>query len=303
MFLAFNAPHDPLQAPEDEVAKYLGRGDLNKAVSTLYAMISIMDDGIGKVVEALRSTNQLENTIILFTSDNGAYLGANREYYPSQGFQSLSINRYNGSYRGMKQDVLEGGIRVPAILSWPQKISPRKCDDMITGIDWLPTLLGLSNIQVAASTKFDGMDVSAQLLSKKTLLKNESYWQFNRLEPEMYSNGAMRMGKWKIYWPFIPETKSKPMEDNVWYRGMYYLPPFETDIDTKPVDRFISKPYEVELYDLLTDPSESKNVAKENPKVVEQMVNAYTKWFNDVNATRLALPDAWKGKNIIKNRN
>lgn len=302
LYISYNSPHNPLQAPEQEVAKYNNTGRFNEAVSTLYAMISVMDQGIGRIINALEIAEQLDNTIILFTSDNGPWLGRDYFYTKNSGFRNLSIDRYNGPYSGMKQDVLEGGIRVPGILSWHGTITAVESNDIITGIDWLPTLAGLAGVQTNVNLNWDGTDYSKELLKSSKLADKDYYWQFNRYEPEMYSNACIRQGSWKLYWPYIPETRIKHKVDNVWYRGMYLYRHFETPIDLTPVKREISAPTLPKLYNIDNDPGEQKDLSSSNKEKVEQLKKAYTEWFQKVNVERLMLDDSWKGINIPKNK-
>ncbi len=154
LYLAYNAPHSPLEAPDDLVNAYIESGQLNTAVSTLYAMIERMDAGIGRVLDALELHGLADNTLVLFTSDNGPWLGNDKI-----GGDSFSMQRFNGPFRGMKQDVLEGGIRVPAILRWHDGLpSGEEYHDMIHFTDWLPTLAQACGIDRQSDLPLDGIN-------------------------------------------------------------------------------------------------------------------------------------------------
>ncbi len=102
LYLSYNAPHSPLEAPNEDINPFREKGKFNDGVCTLYGMIRRMDAGIGRIIEALEKEGLIENTIILVTSDNGPWLGQD----DSTGYDMM---RYNGPFRGQKQDVLEGG--------------------------------------------------------------------------------------------------------------------------------------------------------------------------------------------------
>lgn len=292
LYLAFNAPHSPLQAPADDVRPYSRRGRFNLGVSTLYAMIRRMDEGIGRVLDTLEKLGLQENTIVLFTSDNGPWLGNDR-VGPDR--ESVSMLRYNGPFRGMKQDVLEGGIRVPAILRWPAGLDGgREHHGMVHFSDWLPTLLAAAGIASDAGLPWDGVSQIDALRGSSGAVSPVRFWQFNRYEPVPHCNAAVRAGDWKLYWPWIPEAARKLEIDNEWYRMMFTRPHFETEVDRTPLDRPVGQPRPVELYNLAHDPHESTNLAPAHPERVARMTYALDNWFETVNAERRRIAEVWK---------
>jgi arylsulfatase A-like enzyme len=140
LYVTFNAPHSPLQAPENSVAEYADIENINRR--TYAAMVSEMDRGIGQVLATLEDEGLQENTLVLFMSDNGgaARLGAN-----------------NGRLRGGKGTTWEGGIRVPAVLWWPKRLKAGSIhDQMITAEDILPTLIGAVDVSPEWAKPLDG---------------------------------------------------------------------------------------------------------------------------------------------------
>ena len=130
VYLAYNAPHTPIMAPEDRLLKYDHIEDPSRR--TFAAMIDSLDDGIGRVLKAVEDQGQESNTLIWFLSDNGAV--------------EANIGLWNGSrndpFSGAKGDVFEGGIRVPFIVSWEGVItSGQVLDDPASSLDILPTTL------------------------------------------------------------------------------------------------------------------------------------------------------------------
>ena len=140
LYVTFNAPHAPLQAPESSVAEYADIENIDRR--TYAAMVSEMDHGIGQVLATLEDEDLQEDTLVLFMSDNGGAvpLGAN-----------------NGRLRGGKGTTWEGGIRVPAVLWWPKRLQAGSIhEQMITAEDILPTLFGALDVSPEWSKPLDG---------------------------------------------------------------------------------------------------------------------------------------------------
>ena len=134
LYLAYNAPHTPIQPPQDWVAKVKEREPgINGARAKLVALIEHMDDGIGKVLAALEENGQAKNTIVVFTSDNGG---------------QLSVGASNGPLRDGKQSVYEGGLKVPTAVVWPGKIKAGSVTPFrAMSMDILPTLFEAVGIE------------------------------------------------------------------------------------------------------------------------------------------------------------
>ncbi len=109
LVVAYNAPHFPMQAPADIVQRYVDMGH-SRGVALTYAMIEVMDAGIGRLQDELSDLGLTDDTLFLFTSDNGPYLGE---------VAGVSLDRFNYGLRGAKHFVFEGGVRVPTIVRWP----------------------------------------------------------------------------------------------------------------------------------------------------------------------------------------
>jgi len=288
LYLAYNAPHSPLQAPEEDVKPFAETGKFNAAVSTLYGMIRRMDAGIGRVLDALTRLGLADNTIVLFSSDNGPVL-SNQRVGPEN--KSMSTARYNGPFRGMKYDVLEGGIRVPAILRWPDGLpADGECHDMIHFCDWLPTLLSACDLDARPELPLDGGDALPALRGERGKLPTKRFWQFNRYDPVLHCNAAIRDGDWKLYWPWIPEAKRKLQSDNEPYRRNFTVPHFLMQVENPPVERDLSAPGEPELYNIAADVYEQHDLAATHPDRVSRMRRDFETWFEQVEAERRALP-------------
>ena len=276
LYLPYNAPHGPLQAPDRLVESYLSAGDFTGAVARIYAMIEIMDAGIGRVMETLSAHGLAEDILVVFTSDNGPALG---------GEGDDNYDRYNGIFRGGKYDALEGGIRVPAIAHWPAGLpGGRRCDDLVHFIDWLPTLVGLTGADLPGRPALDGSDVLSVLRGERGAAAPVRFWQFSRYQPVARSNGAMRDGRWKLYFPEIPEARKKDRADNVPYFRFEKEAHMLMDIDLSMPHRTLSPPQPPQLFDLDEDPYELADLADAHPDRADSMTRRWDSWFEEVAA-------------------
>lgn len=221
LYLPFSAPHTPLQAPEPWIEKF--SHIKNKDHRIYAAMMASMDDAIGKILASLGENGfDRENTLVFFCSDNGAldFLGS------------------NGPFRGQKAQLYEGGIRSPAVISWPGKLKPgTTVKEPLHIADLYPTLLKLAGADMEQEKKLDGRDAWPTIALGKpspheVILHNVTAW-----------SGALRMGKWKLLQNggrFANDTQ--PPSDDQW-----------------------------ELFDIVADPGEKNNLFAENPEVVADL--------------------------------
>ena len=281
LFLAHHAPHGPLQAPEPLVQKYRQRldKDASEAVAVTYAMIEAMDAGLARVFQTLQDEDLWECTLIVFTSDNGPVLGRD----PQLGSQ----RRFNGVFSGAKQDVLEGGVRVPGIVAWPGRIpGARIVDTPVHGCDWLPTLYSLADQGVPDGAKpSDGLNLMPLLMGEPTpeLMQRTLLFQRNRYAPVQHANAAVREGRWKLDWPGdAASLKKDSARDNPSYlRGIvcrHWEMPLDRQLD--PSTTAAQPP--PRLYDLDTDPAERHDVAAKHPVIVKSLTEKHDAWFREV---------------------
>jgi arylsulfatase A-like enzyme len=155
LYLAFTAPHSPYQAPAEYLDKYRNIEDPTRRAYA--AMITCMDDEIGKLVSALEKKKMRENTLIVFMSDNGgnqtALLAGDADV------SKLKLPADNGPYRGGKGTLYEGGTRVAALANWPGHIKPGEVKGMMHVVDMFPTLAGLAGAKLTGGKPLDGLDV------------------------------------------------------------------------------------------------------------------------------------------------
>jgi arylsulfatase A-like enzyme len=279
LVIAYNAPHFPMQAPQDIVDRYVAQGETLGAALT-YAMIEVMDRGVGQVDETLAELGVAENTIVLFSSDNGPYLGE---------VHGVSLDRFNYGWRGAKHYVFEGGIRVPAIVRWPDRLEGgRLAQEMLHFTDWLPTLAAAAGAELPPEVELDGEDVLAVLSGDTSDVNPVRFWQNNRYAPRVEGNAAMRDGDWKLVRPPIPETMQVTDRDRAIDRALNsHLPGRITEIDGSPLPVFdIEDPPAALLFDLATDPFEQMDRAADHPDVVRRMTLALEAWFRSVELDR-----------------
>ncbi len=232
-------PHLPLQAPKEYVDQYRDIfGDEEPYTEGSYypcrypkatyaGMITYLDDQVGKIIEKVKEIGQLENTLIIFSSDNGATYtgGAATEFFKSNGI-------FGAKYGDGKGFLNEGGIRVPMIANWPDKISAGTTSNHISAFwDVLPTFCDVADVAIPKNT--DGISFLPELLGHDSQKSHEFlYWEFPAYEGQQ----AVRMGKWK------------GLRKNIFKGNMA-----------------------MELYDLQIDPRENNNIAKNHPKIVNKI--------------------------------
>ena len=176
LYLPFNAVHWPLQALQKYIKRF-NTGDKNRDI--YLAMLTSMDEAVGKVLDALKRTGADDNTLIIFFSDNG---GARKNF------------ANNGDLRDFKHSVYEGGIRVPFIVRLPGKLSKGTvCNEPVISLDVLPTICAAAGIELPSDRVYDGKDMLGILqgTTKGPLHKNLFWYDGEK-------QWAVREGKWKL---------------------------------------------------------------------------------------------------------
>jgi arylsulfatase A-like enzyme len=237
IFFAMNTPHYPYQGYAKWIKYYRDKGV--KHPRDLYAaFLTTQDEKIGALIGLLEENNLREDTIIIFQSDNGH----------STETRAYNGGGYTGPYRGAKQCLFEGGIRVPASISWPGKIPANQFRDQLSvNVDWMPTLIELCGFETDTS-EMDGKSLMPIIQNKKSRSNHrEGYcWEFRNREKLSW---VARKGKWKLY-----------------------AHPY----DTSRRDYAYSE--EFVLFDLENDPGESINLYDQQPLVVADLKALYKTW-------------------------
>jgi arylsulfatase B len=192
LYLTFNAPHTPYQAPQDYIDRYK---DIQESTRRIYAgMVSCLDDNIGRVVAALDKKGMRDNTLIIFQSDNGGTYDATFTGVMAD-MSKVRIPCDNGPYRDGKGNLYEGGTRVCALANWPGHIKPGSTvDGMIHVVDLYPTFAKLADASTAKCKPLDGIDVWQTISEGKPSPRTEIVYN---IEPY---RAAIRQGDWKLVW-------------------------------------------------------------------------------------------------------
>jgi len=288
LHVTYNAPHTPLQCPEEDVKPFADTGKFTRAVSTVYGMIRRMDHGVGRILERLERLGLAENTIVIFTSDNGPAFGGQGEDCQT---------RFNCDWAGHKGVVYEGGIRVPAIVRWPAGGIAGRRDEhaMVHFCDWMPTLLAAAGLEPPRDRTVDGGDVLPVLRGEGGATCTRRFWQWNRYTPRVEQNAAMRDGPWKLVRPGVHHSRITP-QDNEWLRtSMYNYDYFLEHGVVRERDPGLDRPApaEPQLFNLDEDPHEARDLSAREPARLARMLGDLQNWFDEVEAERRTIADAW----------
>lgn len=233
LYLSTYTVHTPLKAPQQTVDKYDG--------NTYFAMIEKLDQNIGKVIHQLKESELLDNTLIVFYSDNGGLWG-------------------NTPLRDNKGSLYEGGIRVPLVISWPDKIQGGQISHTpVTSVDLFPTLLDAVGTSIDSSqnkNELEGVSLWPLLTERKEIKERPLFWHFPHHRKDGLTMGAaIREGDWKLIWAF------------------------ETD--------------STYLYNLKKDLNESHNLSAKYPDKNEKLLAQLKNWQKEVGAEMPEVNEAY----------
>lgn len=195
IYVAFHAVHTPVDAPDEYKRLYDGvQFDAEPAKHDsrlrMAAMISQLDAKVGQFVEVLEKTGQRDNTLIIFTSDNGGIESLKNAYVSDVGHSLL--NSENDPLRGQKATLYEGGIRVCAFANWPDKLKPRKHTAPLHAVDWFPTLASLVGFEPQHNLHWDGINQWPAITGERTTSEPRTIYI------AMKNGHALRQGDWKL---------------------------------------------------------------------------------------------------------
>ncbi len=251
-YLSTNAPHSPFVAPPEYQKYYEDRG-FNKAAAGFYGMIEHIDVCMGQLFQQLETWGLLENTIVIFTSDNGTTTkGCGLKGKAGRPQVKLGVDpegkpmmSYNAGMKGLKGTVNEGGVRVPFFVRWDGVIKEgRTVDKVVSYLDILPTLADFAGAELPGTQAFEGRSLKPLILEK----------------------------------------------DPVWADRLHFQHVTRWDLGANP-DNFKWQNYSVRnqrfrlvagvLYDMKNDPGQTRDVTAEYPEVVSEMKAAYEKFWDE----------------------
>lgn len=180
LYLAYNAPHSPLEAKPEDMARFKSIND--KKRKTYAGMVYAVDRGVGRLVQSLKTTGQYENTLIVFLSDNGGKLGL--------GANNTPLKKGKGS-------TFEGGFRVPMFFHWPGHIpADNRVDHPVTALDFYPTFAGLAGATIPETVNLAGKDIWDAIQSGDSPRQGEMIYAVRHRDG--FSDVGARRDKWKI---------------------------------------------------------------------------------------------------------
>lgn len=240
-YLATNAAHGPYRCAKEYSQPYLDKG-VEKTMSSFYGMITNIDDNVGKLCKKLDELGLKENTILIFTSDNGTARGMLKPDAIEKGYEWIG---FNGGLSGTKASKLDGGHRVPFFVRWPAgKIEGGKELSTLTAqFDLLPTFVDLCKLKMPREVKFDGRSLKESWLNpeKKSDLEDRTLVVHSQRQetPEKWRSCSVMKRNWRLI------------------NGKY-------------------------LYDLESDRAQKTDLAKKHPDVVSELRDSYDAWWSSV---------------------
>ena len=241
--VAFNAVHTPMDATDDRLARFASIPD--KTRRTYAAMLSALDDAAGAVLAKLREAGLEEDTLIVFISDNGG---------PTMLGTTINGSR-NDPLRGSKRTTLEGGIRVPFVLSWKGKLPAGKVyDQPVIQLDVLPTALAAAGVPVKSGWELDGVDLIPHLTGQQGKSPHDTlFWRLG-------GQAAVRRGDWKL----------------VRYDSTVDTPGARSEAGAKaPLSPF-------RLYNLNDDIGEAHDRSADYPDKAHELLTAWEDWSHEL---------------------
>ncbi|MEZ7985009.1 MAG: arylsulfatase [Pseudomonadales bacterium] len=254
-YISTNAPHSPWRAPDDYIQPYLDMG-LPQELALFYAMITHLDEQLGRLRVALEDKGIADNTILVFATDNGSAMNsARKNSFGDKGFDAFFTQAikdpalkdwvFNAGMRGFKASVYEGGHRVPLFIHWPEGNlgEPRDIDTLSAHFDLMPTLLDAANIRSPKSV--DGISLLSLMQASVEPKPRTLFVTNQRVDiPSIERPTVVMTDRWR------------------------YVMDGENNL--------------AELFDIEKDPAQTTDVKAQHPKVVKKLEKAFDRWWRSV---------------------
>lgn len=276
LFVWTHEPHTPIDPPPeyaelfnndrvDELEKTIQYGGIKRNTEKIghlkkyyYGTITQIDNAFGKLMRAISELGEMDNTMVVFTSDNGP------ERLSDSGDNEGRDRCWGspGPLRGVKRYTYEGGHRVPGIIKWPGGIhAGTVCDELVVGTDFLPTICELAGVELPKDRVIDGCSITPLLKNKRINRKIPACWHFR--PTGCYPFMAMRDGDYVILgWPDLPYNESQKIDYMTWLK-------------TTGLTDF-------ELYNMKEDIGQKHNLASREPDRLEKMAGMIKELWKDI---------------------
>ena len=271
LYFAANLVHSPLEVPEEFIDHSQNLLDSTKKV---YGMLRNLDLNFGRLMKELEELGLEKNTLVVFVSDDGPCSS------------SRPVDRFNAGFHGLKNTVYEGGIRVPCYMRWSDKFSaPARLEQNASDIDLMPTILAACGVSAPGGVVMDGKNLLPFLEKPQTAAPARPLFYQNNLGDPVRGRGfAVVSENWKLVQPCLNS-------DEVYVRKIKGKELARVDLNGSyaPLCKAQGRSFKslagdprFELYDLATDPTESKDLSERHPEIVARLRVAYDEWFSDV---------------------
>lgn len=275
LYIPTMTPHTPLQAPEDLVKHYESKG-LSTALSTLYAMVTLLDTQIGRLMAYLDDNGMTDNTLLLFTSDNGPAVNVNILSDEDRRIRKTSVRK------GWKGDIYENGVRAPLYLRWPSRYRPGEVTTPLDQVDLFPTLMEWCGLERSGQGQpLDGKSIVG-LFDRTVTAEKLAYPIFNYahegwITSERPYSGTGLPGE---YNPVSAEEKAALTPDAMPVSVRDGR--FKLLLNAEPPSADGTLSGTVMLVDLDADPGETTDISGEHPEVFARLRQALDRWVADV---------------------
>ncbi|MBJ6367008.1 sulfatase [Snuella sedimenti] len=245
IYMPFYTVHTPIMGKKALVEKFKNKKGIKGQDNAAYAaMVASMDENVGKLLKTLKTNGLEENTLVIFTSDNG-------------GIRAIS---HQDPLRAGKGSYYEGGIRVPLLMKWPNHIQPKSTStQVVSNLDFYPTLQTIA-APVRKAEVLDGIDLNPVINNNQNIVERDLFFHFP-IYLQVYKKGKDGSRD-----PLFRTRPGSVIISGDWKLHQY----FEDGA--------------VELYNLKTDLEEAENIAESNPDKVNELLNKLEQWRNDTNA-------------------